>query len=103
MGLDSFTRTQPENQKSPHTDFDSTDSLHIVNFMLSVEVEPQELDNSIKTARNAVRALEDSARDSEHAIEVIGPAEVLDEEMTQVAEVPDDSIGIVWRHDPELA
>lgn len=103
MGLDNFTRTQNRGPKSPHSDFGSTESLHIVNFMISVEVEPQELDQSIDTAREAVRSLEKSARDSEYAIEVLGPAEVLDEEMMPLADPPDNKVGIVWRHDPELA
>lgn len=101
MGLENFNTTgsTTKSSSSPHSDLD--EETHMVNFMLSVEVEPGEPEESVVTARDAVMKLKKGADGIEQSIEVVGPAEVVDEQLRTVKEIEDENIGVIWRHDSD--
>jgi len=97
MGIESFKTDTKDGTRSPHSDL--ADS-HIVNFMLSIEVEPTTAEESIESAISAVRELEEKARELDCYMEVVGPYEVTDSKHETLAIIKDKDIGVIWAYDP---
>lgn len=98
MGLNEFKRSRGDKTVSPHDQFTEQPDQHSVNFMLSVYVSSLDPLDAADEARKQVKSLEQHIQQSELNLELIGPAEVIDNEGSRIYTVPDDNIDTYWQN-----